>query len=125
MATADRPGQRAATRLFRFHHGTDLTCGNDLLRNGVDRQRAAAWNSSGEYWATTDHARAEWFARSHPNSPPAVCFEFDLPEPVLQMILHVNPPGARHHASNDVEFLPPSYPLLNQHVVNEQLVPLP
>jgi hypothetical protein len=125
MATAELPGHQASPRLLRLHHGTDLGCATDLLQNGVDAQSAAAWNGSGEFWATTDHARAEWFARSHPNSPPACCFEFDLPEPVLQVLLQIHPLAARHHAPNDYEFLPPSHALLNQHMVNQQLVAVP
>jgi hypothetical protein len=85
----------------RFHHGTDLTSANDLLQNGVNQQHAAAWNGSGEFWATSDHHRAHWFALSHPSSPPAACFEFDLPESVLVMILQMNPPGGIQHGPND------------------------
>jgi hypothetical protein len=125
MGTADLPGPEESHKFIRFHHGTDLACANDILQNGVDQQRAAAWNGSGEFWATTDHNRAEWFARSHPSSPPAACFEFDLPEPVFQTVLQMNPPGARHHAPSDYEFFPPSYALLNQYMVNRQVVLVP
>src|SRR5262249_30513179 len=114
MATAGLPEPGASHRLVRFHHGTDLACANDLFQNGVDKQSAAVWNGSGEFWATTDHNRAEWFARSPPSSPPTACFEFDLPEPVLQIVLQMNPSGARRHAASDYEFLPPGYALLNQ-----------
>jgi hypothetical protein len=69
--------------VIRLHHGTDENSANDLLMHGVNQAHAAAWNGTGEFWATTDHGRAEWFARSHPNSPPAACFEFSLPAAVL------------------------------------------
>ena len=46
----------------------------------------------------------------------AACFEFDLPESVLLVILQMNPPGAIHRAPNDYEFLPASHVLLNQHI---------
>ena len=98
---------------------------NDLLQNGVDQQEAAAWNGSGEFWATIDHGRAEWFARSHPNSPPGACFEFDLPGQALQVLLQMNPPGVRHYAPDDYEFLPPCYGLLNLEMINQQMVPVP
>src|SRR5205085_10781292 len=104
MASAHQPEEGTSPRSIRFHHGTDPTGANDLLQNGVNQQHAAAWNGAGEFWATSDHHRAEYFALSHPNSPPAACFEFDLPEGVLLVILQMNPPGAIHHAPNDYEF---------------------
>jgi hypothetical protein len=87
MASAQQPDEESAQRSIRFHHGTDQASANDLLQNGVNQQHAAVWNGAGEIWATTDHRRAEWFALSHLGSPPAACFEFDLPEPVPQDIL--------------------------------------
>ena len=125
MASARQPAEETLQRSIRFHHGTDQTTANDLLQNGVDHQNAAMWNGSGEFWATRDHHRAEWFALSHPTSPPAACFEFDLPESVLLVILQMNPPGAIHHAPNDYEFLPGSHPLLNQHMTNKQVTLVP
>src|SRR6266568_9123948 len=64
MASAHQPEEETSGRSIRFHHGTDQTSATDLLQNGVDLQHAAAWNGSGEFWATSDHHRAEWFARS-------------------------------------------------------------
>ncbi|MCI0641478.1 MAG: hypothetical protein L0Y72_17255 [Gemmataceae bacterium] len=122
MASAD-PSQQASA--IRLHHGTDLTSANDLLQNGVNEQQAAMWNGSGEFWATSDHQRAMWFAVSHPSSPPAACFEFDLPESVLEVILQMNPPAAIQHGPNDFEFLPPSHSFLNQHMTNKQIVAVP
>jgi hypothetical protein len=125
MASAQQRQEGISQRFVRFHHGTDQTSANDLLQNGVNQQHAAAWNGSGEFWATSDHHRAEWFARSHPNSPPAACFEFDLPETVVLVILQMNPPAAIHHGTNDFELLPASHPLLNQHMTNRQVVSVP
>lgn len=125
MASAQQPEEEAPQRAIRLHHGTDQTSANDLLQYGVNQQHAAAWNGSGEFWATTDHRRAEWFALSHPSSPPAACFEFDLPESVLQVILQMSPPAAVRHGPNDYEFLPASHALLNQHMTNRQVVPVP
>jgi hypothetical protein len=125
MASAQQPEEGTSQRPIRFHHGTDQASANDLLQNGVNQQHAAAWNGTGEFWATCDHHRAEWFARSHPSSPPAACFEFDLPESVLLVILQMNPPEALHHAPDDYEFLPGSHALLNQHLTNVQVVPVP
>jgi hypothetical protein len=119
----DRHAEEAATRCYvRFHHGTDYASAQDLLQKGVDQRHAAAWNGSGEFWATSEHHRAEWFGRSHPASPPAICFEFDLPQSVLSAILQMNPPAARHHLPNDYEFLPPSHALLNRNMLNKQAV---
>lgn len=125
MASAHQPDEGTSQRSIRFHHGTDQASANDLLQNGVDQQHAAACNGSGEFWATGDHHRAEWFARSHPASPPAACFEFDLPESVLLVILQMNPPVMIRHAPDDYEFLPGSHALLNQHMTNRQLSPVP
>jgi hypothetical protein len=124
MEAASLPEEGQAN-VVRLHHGADLGCANDLDQHGVDRQRAAAWNGSGEFWATIDHARATWFAYSHPNSPPAACFEFDLPAHVLQALLTINPPGAVRHGQTDYEFLPAGFALLNQFMANRQVVPLP
>jgi hypothetical protein len=125
MASAHQPQEETSQRSIRFHHGTDQTSANDLLQNGVNQQQAAAWNGSGEFWATTDHHRAEWFSLSHPSSPPAACFEFDLSESVLLVMLQMNPPGAKHHAPDDYEFLPASHALLNRHMTNKQVAPVP
>jgi len=110
---------------IRLHHGTDQNSAKDLLLHGVNQAHAAAWNGTGEFWAATDHGRAEWFARSHPNSPPAACFEFSLPGAILQQILQMQPPGAVFHAAGDYEFRPACYLLLNQHMFNPQVIPVP
>lgn len=125
MASAHQPDEEALEKLIHFHHGTDHASANELLQNGVSQQLAAAWNGSGEFWATTDHNTAKWFGLSNPNSPPAACFEFDLPESVLLAILQMNPLGARRHGANDYEFLPASHALLNQHMTNRQVMPIP
>src|SRR5262249_6284708 len=125
MASAHESEEETSPKSIRFHHGTDQTSADDLLQNGVDQQHAAVWNGSGEFWATSDHHRAEWFALSHPSSPPAACFEFELPESVLLAILQMSPPAAIHHAPNDYEFLPSCHAMLHQHMTNKQVVPVP
>src|SRR5260221_9787339 len=125
MASAHEPEEETPEGSIHFYHGTDQTSANDLLRNGVNQQHAAAWNGSGEFWATVDHRRAEWFARSHPSSPPAACFEFDLPESVILALLQMNPPGVRQNAPDDYEFLPASHAALNLHMTNVQVVAVP
>src|SRR5438874_9984859 len=125
MASAHQPEEGTLQGCSRFHHGTDQTSANDLLQSGVNQQHAAAWNGAGEFWATTDHHRARWFALSHPASPPAACFEFDLPEPALLAILQMNPPVATQHLPSDYEFLPGCHALLNQHMTNKQVAPVP
>lgn len=69
-----------------------------------------------------DHDRASWFALSHPGSPPAVCFEFELPESVLLVIMQMNPVGAIHHLPNDYEFLAASHTFLNDHMTSKNIV---
>jgi hypothetical protein len=124
MAIAHESEAETPQRLVRFHHGTYEPSANDLLQNGVNQQRASAWNGSGEFWATTGHQRAEWFALSHPSSPPAACFEFDLPESLLAVLLNMKPPVVRQHGTNDYEYLPGSHAFLNQHMRNKQVVPV-
>jgi hypothetical protein len=125
MVSAQQSGEETSQTSIQFHHGTDQTSADDLLQNGVNHQHAAAWNGSGEFWVTSDHQRAIWFALSHPGSPPAACFEFELPEWVLLTLLQMNPPVAIRHAANDFEFLPGSHTLLNQHMSQRQVVPVP
>src|SRR6266480_2901838 len=121
MASAHQPEGETRERFVHFHHGTDQTSANELLQNGVNQQHAAAWNGSGEFWATRDHQRAKWFALSHPGSPPAACLEFDLPEAALLAILQMSPPAAVRHGQDDYEFLPASHALLNQHMTNRRV----
>lgn len=123
MANAQQ--QEASQRTIRLHHGTDQTSANDLLLGGVNQQQAAVWNGSGEFWATVEHRRAEWFALSHPSSPPAACFEFDLAESVLLALLQMIPPAAIRHGRDDYEFLPASHALLNQNMSNRRVVAVP
>ncbi len=110
---------------LRLHHGTDLTSANDLLLNGVDQGKAATFNGTGEFWASTDASVADWFALAHPSSPPAARFEFDLPVQVLRLLLGTFPPAVTQQGPNDYEFLPTSFPLLNLHLTNRQVVPVP
>jgi hypothetical protein len=125
MQDAEQTEQETLPGLIHFHHGTELASANDLFLRDVNQQSAAVWNGSGEFWATTDHRRAEWFALSHPNSPPAACFEFDLPESILVAISQMNPVGALRHGRSDYEFLPVSFALLNQHMLNKRVVLVP
>src|SRR5260370_17159613 len=107
MASAHQPGEETSPRPIRFHHGTDQTSAADLLQNGVNQQHAAAWNGSGEFWATSDHRRAKWFALSHPNSPPAACFEFKLPGAALVLIPPISPPLSTTPSPTHYHSLPP------------------
>ena len=125
MASAEQPEDETSQKAIRLHHGTDEANANDLFQNGVNQQHAAVWNGSGEFWATIDHRRAEWFARSHPSSPPAACFEFDFPESVLLAILQMTPPAAIQHGPDDYEFLPASHAALNRHMINVQIAAVP
>jgi hypothetical protein len=125
MASAQTPEEEAPQASIQLHHGTDAPSANDLRRNGVNHQHAAVWNGSGEFWATIRHSRAEWFALSHPSSPPAACFEFDLPEWVLGMLFQMSPLAAIQHGPSDYELLPASHGLLNQHMVNQRVTPVP
>ncbi len=115
--------------VIRLHHGTDEDSANDLDQHGVDQAGATAFNVSGEFWATTSAADAETFAQVNPAGGVPARFSFDLPVRVLQALLSAAPPRAYQHTSGGVdwyEFLPSSFPLLNQHMTNREVVsPVP
>jgi hypothetical protein len=125
MAVAHESDAEETAGFVRFHHGTDLASANDLLCHGVDTQQAAAWNGSGEFWATFDHQHAEWFARSNPSSPPGACFEFEFPESILIAMLQMIPPVVMQVLPDDYEFLPGSHAMLNRHMANGRVVSVP
>ena len=125
MTNAQIPQGGSSSGSIRLYHGTDLSGANDMLQSGVSQSKAVAWNGPGEFWATSVCSRAELFALSHPNSPPAACFEFDLPESALDAILQMSPAGAIRDGTDDNEFFPDSFALLNQQIVNRQVTPVP
>jgi hypothetical protein len=114
---------------IRLHHGTDEDSANDLLLHGVQQAPAALFNVSGEFWATSSAADAETFAQANPAGGVPARFSFDLPLWVLQALLNVTLPRAYQTTDSGVdwyEFLPSSFPLLNQHMANRQVVsPVP
>ncbi|MGL4553490.1 MAG: hypothetical protein ACRC33_20175 [Gemmataceae bacterium] len=115
--------------MIRLHHGTDASSAHDTLVNGIQVAGAAAFNVSGEFWATTSAADAETFAQVNPAGGVPARFSFDLPVSVLQALLAAAPPRAYQHTSAGVdwyEFLPDGFPLLNQRLTNRQVVsPVP
>jgi hypothetical protein len=111
--------------LIDFHHGTDLTSANDLLYRGLDASAAARYNGSGEFWATTDFTVAEWFAKANPANGMPARFHFALPEEVLQLLLARLSGGVIMHSAVNFEFFPASFPLVNQHISNRQVVLVP
>jgi hypothetical protein len=115
--------------VIRLHHGTDENSANDILQHGVNHTQAAAFNVSGEFWATTSAADAETLAQVNPAGGVPARFSFDFPLGMLQTLLHARPPRAYQHTTAGVdwyEFLPSSFPLLNQHMANREVVsPVP
>ena len=112
------------TGFLRLYHGTDLASAQDIINNGVSRARAAAWNASGEFWATTDPANADYFAMATLGVPARL--EFDFPNDVLAALVGDTPPRAIWQVGVHVEFLPASFAALNRHSVNWVIVsPLP
>jgi hypothetical protein len=114
-----------ATAAIRLHHGTDIGSANDLLKHGLDPARAAVYNATGEFWATSDHAFAEVFAQVNPAGGPPACFEFDLAEAVMQWLLGRVPRVVYQHDSDTFEVLPGSFSDVNLHMTNPQIVPVP
>src|SRR5215207_2636302 len=114
MATPTIPEQPSA--VLRLHHGTDEASANALLLHGVDQTQAAAFNLSGEFWATTSSADADAFAQVNPAGGPPARLSFDIPLWALQALLSSSPPRAYQHTTSGVdwyEFLPSGFPLLN------------
>jgi hypothetical protein len=95
----------------------------------VDHARAAAFNVSGEFWATTSAADAETFAQVNPAGGVPARYSFDLPLQVLQALLSASLPRAYQHTTSGVdwyEFLPSSFQQLNRHMTNREVVsPVP
>jgi len=114
---------------IRLHHGTDENSANDLLHQGLDQAHAAAFNVSGEFWATISLADAEAFAQVNPAGGVPARYSFDLALWALQTLLISTSPRAYQHSTSGVrwyEFLPASFPLLNQHMANREVVcPVP
>jgi hypothetical protein len=111
---------------IRLHHGTDLASANDIALNGLDGARAAAFNGSGEFWATVDVAMADTFAQVNPAGGPPARLDFDLPVAVLVALLTANPPRAYQHGPDVYELLPAGFPSLNAHMIHRQVVsPVP
>src|SRR5262245_57824700 len=119
MATAESPVT------LRLYHGTDTASANDLLSTGLDSTKAATYNVSGAFWATTDPGAADTFARVNPAGGPPARFDFDIPVSVLQAILAQRPRVAYPHGVDVFEFLPSCFPEMNQHMTNQQVVPVP
>jgi hypothetical protein len=78
---------------------------------------------------TTSEADAETFAQANPAGGVPARYSFDLPERVLQTLLNATPPRVHQHSAPGVdwyEFLPGSFALLNQHMMNRQVIsPVP
>jgi hypothetical protein len=108
-----------------LHHGTDAASANDILNHGVDAAKAAQYNGTGEFWATTDPVAADWFAKANLVNGPPSRLSFEVPEAVLQALLSARPEVARTDGQGNYEFLPSSFPVLNQHLSGKQVVRVP
>jgi hypothetical protein len=108
-----------------LHHGTDAASANDILKYGIDAAKAAQYNGTGEFWATTDPVAADWFAKANLANGPPVRFSFEIPDTILQALLSACPEIARADGQGNYEFLPPSFAVLNQYMTGKRLVPVP
>ena len=102
----------------RLYHGTDIISATDILQNGLNEQQAIIAGGDGHFWATTDAAYCNWYAK------PAR-LEFDLPHAVLQdllskpfMVDHVEP-------GDNYDFYPASFSILNAEMTNKHVVSVP
>jgi hypothetical protein len=128
MATPPKLGPLPQA-VLRLHHGTDEASANALLLHGVDQTEAAKFNMSGEFWATTSSADADTFAQVNPAGGAPARLSFDLPLWAPQALWSSSPPGVYQHTTGGVdwyEFLPSSFPLLNEQMTNREVVsPVP
>jgi hypothetical protein len=111
--------------LVRLHHGTDRDSAIRIRDHGLDAGEAAKHNATGEFWASSDAAVAEWFALSNPAGGPAVRLEFEIPDDVLARLVNQVPPLALFHAPSDYEFSPAGHDILNRVMTNKKIVPVP
>jgi hypothetical protein len=96
------------------------------MNHGLDQAAAAAFNVSGEFWATADQSVADTFAQVNPAGGVPARLDFDLPLRILVALLSSAPPRAYQHGDDDYEFLPTGFVLLNAHMANSQVVsPVP
>jgi hypothetical protein len=124
-ADASEPGAGASPSV-RLYHGTDLASANDIQAHGLDAARAAAFNGSGDFWATTDLAAADVFAQVNPANGVPARLAFDLPLAVLHGLLGSPGPAALQHGNDLYQFLPRGFPTLNRHMTNLQVAsPVP
>ena len=108
-----------------LYRGTDLASANDIVSHGVDTRKAARWNGSAEFWATTNPTDADWHANGHPNSPPAARVEFTVPLSVFQALRQLAPPGFVFYNPADYEFFPASFAVLNLYIAHGTVHVLP
>ena len=107
--------------LLRLHHGTDLQSANDIVRNGLDAVKAASYNGSGEFWASSEIGTADWFARTNPSNGQPARISFDIEESVLQQLCSAQPSVVFAHGPNDYEFQSTCFPHLNQAMKNKKV----
>ncbi len=107
--------------LLRLHHGTDLDSATAMRDRGLSAAEAARYNSTGEFWASTDAVTADWFARTNPAGGRPAQLSFDVPEEALALLLD----QGLAVAHGDFEFLPAAFDILNQAMTNKQVVPVP
>jgi hypothetical protein len=123
------PSNEPTEPIVRLHHGTDVDSANDLLVHGVIYARAAAFNVSGEFWATVSESEAKAFAVANPAGGVPARYSFNLPLSVLQALLNSSPRRANRLVLFGVEwyeFYPGSFPYLNRYMANRQVVsPVP
>ena len=122
MSSSDLP-EVPPEPAIRLHHGTDEDSSTELIQHGVDQGRAAVFNVSGEFWATTGVADADMFARVNPAGGVPARYSFDIPLWVLRALLNADPPRAYQQSTAGVEwyeFSRTSFAILNQYMTNRQ-----
>ena len=123
------PSRPTVVVLCVLYHGTDLASANDILSNGLDATKAAAYNVGGELWASEDPNVADIFAQVSPAGGVPARFEFEIDVALLRVLQARSPAVVVTHvgmgSGSDYEFLPGSFPDLNQYMTGKQVVLVP
>jgi len=109
----------STTGAVRLYHGTDVESAQRIAGSGVIYESALRCGGTGEFWTSYDRSDAVTFAQSNLASGPPGIVSFNLPTAVIQHCLFQPIPWAwLHHGDAHIEFLRPSFPILNESITN-------
>ena len=69
-----------------LRHGTDLDSANDIVRSGLNRQRATDLGGGDTFWATRNGTDADFFARANPAGGQPAVVRIELDQKVVESL---------------------------------------